>query len=394
MSDSANNILGKLLEKKATAELVVGAVSGKSNLLIKVDGKDPQIAPVEQRTDALLVNTVGGIKQAWGVAINKKGQLIVVEGGRDVDKKDEDQTERSGREKVSATLKDEGEGSGRIWIMSLQGEKISSFGQKGHGDGEFDAPRGVAVDDEDDIYVVDKKNSRIQKFSPSGKHLASVGKKGHGPLEFDWPKAVGIHPRTKNVYVTEANNHRVQILKPDLTYLAKIGAVDREGKPRLGSGVGEFNAPLGVAFDSSGRVYIADTVNNRIQVFTEDNEFFAVFGGKGNGHGQLGFPSAVCIDENDTLYVTEVDNYRISVFQIESNKSTSQHTLSPSSTRVSRSTSLPMQSGKAGYSPPSFVTTFGKKSTESFYYGGIAVDKQGVLYVTDRFHDELQMFLI
>ena len=69
-------------------------------------------------------------------------------------------------------------------------------------------PRGVAIDEEDNIYVVDKMNSRIQKFSPSGEHLASVGKKGNGELEFDWPKAISIHPHTKNVYVTEANNHK------------------------------------------------------------------------------------------------------------------------------------------------------------------------------------------
>ena len=162
-----------------------------------------------------------------------------------------------------------------ILILSLKGEKISSFGPKGERDGEFNMPRGVAVDDEDNIYVVDKVNSRIQKFSPSGKHLASVGKKGNGELEFDWPKSISIHPRTKNVYVTEANNYRVQILKPDLTFVHKFGAVDKEGKPRMGTGSGEFNIPLGVAFDKAGRVYITDGPNDRIQVFTESGEYIA-----------------------------------------------------------------------------------------------------------------------
>ena len=399
--------------KPATVEVVVGAVSGKTNLLLKEKDKDPLIVSVKQKTDAVLVKTIERIKQAWGVAINSKDQLIVVEGREGVveevvackengTKKDEDiPTAHKGEVKGKYEDQHRGEIKGKkddqggdcILILSPQGDKIKSFGQKGDNDGEFDMPRGVAVDDEDNIYVVDKLNSRIQKFTPSGEVLlASVGKKGHGVLEFDWPKGIGIHPQTKNVYVTEANNHRVQILKPDLTFLRKISAVDKEGKPRMGAGDGEFNLPLGVAFDKAGRVYITDGPNDRIQVFTENGEFIAQFGGRGKGDGQLGFPGAVCIDKNDILYVTEVDNHRVSVFKIDSNRTTLQHSVSPP--RASQSASSPERPSRANYSPPSFITTFTKESAESFYYGGIAVDKQGVVYVTDSCHDELQMFLI
>ena len=210
----------------ATVELMKGVISGKSNVLIKAKGnKEPSvIIPVEQKTDALLVKTIGNIKQAWGVAINHKDQLIVVAGreglneemacqGKDRKAACEDEIEGKDKEgkfnfkgekfMVDSTVKqDSGQDGDCILILSLKGEKISSFGPKGECDGEFNMPRGVAVDDEDNIYVVDKVNSRIQKFSPSGKHLASVGKKGDGELEFDWPKSISIHPRTKNVYVT------------------------------------------------------------------------------------------------------------------------------------------------------------------------------------------------
>lgn len=279
--------------------------------------------------------------------------------------------------------KDEHQGDGDcILILNLEGEKISSFGPKGDRDGEFNMPHGVAVDDKDNIYVVDKLNSRIQKFSPSCKHLASVGKKGYGPLEFDWPKAISIHPHTRNVYVTEANNHRVQILKPDLTFIRMIGAVDKDGKPKMGTGEGEFNTPLGVAFDKAGRVYITDGPNDRIQVFTEGGDYITQFGDKGDG--KLRFPSVVCIDENNILYVTEVDNHRISVFKIND------ISISPPRPQTQ---SLPVFS--EDYTPPRFLTTFGRKSNhEPFYYGGIAVDKKGVVYITDSCNDELQMFLI
>ena len=372
----------------ATAEVGIGPVSCMGNLFISAQGKEPLIVPVsvKRKTDAVLVTSVTNIKQAWGVAINHKDQLIIVAGREGL----KEEMARSGKEPCEGAIKDkdkEGEFKGGkvitiendsgdcILILSPEGEKISSFGPKGERDGEFNMPRGVAIDEEDNIYVVDKMNSRIQKFSPSGEHLASVGKKGNGKLEFDWPKAISIHPRTKNVYVTEANNHRVQILTPDLTFIRMIGAVDGEGRPRMGTGDGEFNIPLGVAFDKAGRVYITDGPNDRIQVFTEDGEYIAQF-----GDGRLKFPSVVCIDKNDILYVTEIDNYRISVFQIMDSSETS---LSHSSSSTNR------------YTLPKFLTAFGKESVHKpFYYGGIAVDKRGVVYVTDSLNDELKIFLI
>ena len=381
----------------ATAELVIGPVSGKRNACVNAQGmKEPLIVPVKvEKTDAVLAKSIKNIKQAWGVAINHKDQIIVVAGRKGLEeeiaqvspscsreefhhketckdvvkeKAREDELFKEGKVMVDLMVERDSDHDGNcILILSPGGEKISSFGPKGELDGEFNMPRGIAVDEEDNIYVVDKMNSRIQKFSSSGEHLASVGKKGNGELEFDWPKAISIHPHTKNVYITEANNYRVQILTPDLTFIRMIGAVDGEGRPRMGKGCGEFNLPLGVAFDKAGRVYITDGPTDRIQIFTKDGEYIAHFGDKaGDGDGQLKFPSAVCIDENNILYVAEIDNHRISVFKI-------------------------MDS----YTLPKFLIAFGKEPIHKpFYYGGIAVEKRGVVYVTDSCNDKLQVFLI
>ena len=133
-------------------------------------------------------------------------------------------------------------------------------------------------------------------------------------------------------------------------------------------------------------IFNTDGPNDRIQIFTESGEYIAQFGDKDDG--RLRFPSVVCIDENDILYVTEVDNHCISVFKIIDNTETSLQ-----SVVFSTKPSLPAYSTNS-YTAPKFITTFGKKSKhEPFYYGGIAVDKKGMVYVTDSCNDELQIFL-
>ena len=218
--------LADLTIDDVTKKLVVGAVSGKSNVLTKVEGKDPVIISPQRETGAVLVKTIEDLQQAWGVTVNHKDQLIVVE-GRDKENIDRDGTASKcdtgnskwdkSDESVSTEVEENQDsdgnksngdrGGGRVSIFTSQGKFIKSFGKKGKHDGEFNAPRGVAVDDEDNIYVVDKLNSRIQKFSSDGDHIVSVGTKGQGKLNFDWPKGIGIHPYTKNVYITEAINH-------------------------------------------------------------------------------------------------------------------------------------------------------------------------------------------
>lgn len=336
----------------SSIKLVVGAISRNHHVLIKLsEDSDALIVPVTQQE---CIKTIRGFQQPWGVAINCNGQVIVVE-GRDMD--DGSESEQQGNDLC------------RVSICGSQGQLMWSFGRKGSRAGEFHSPRGVGVDGENNIYVVDKINCRIQKFSPKGEYITSVGVKGHGKLQFDWPKGIGIHPYTKNVYVTEANNHRLQILTPDLeVFVGKVGAEDANGKPRCGSGDGEFNTPLGVAFDKAGLVYVTDAINDRIQVFTEDGRFITKFGRKGSGDEEFDFPSAVCIDKNDMLYVTEVDNCRISVFQIVRK--------GPSPV-----TSPAAQFQPGNQNPPDgppndvslkFVTKFGYRPG-SEYHGGIAL---------------------
>ena len=222
--------------------------------------------------------TITGLDSPRGVAVDKRGQIIISEWG------------------------------GHCISVYSSGKRIRSFGQEGSAPGQFQRPRGVAVDRAGNILVVDRDNHRIQKFTAEGKFVASVGSKGNKPLQFSSPAGIGISPSEK-VYICDYDNHRVQILNPDLTFSTSFGS--------WGSGDGQFNYPYDVAFDSRGNVYVANGWNHRIQVFTEEGRFLRKFGKIGGGDGELGKPVGVAIDSDDVVYVAERDNHRISLFTSE-----------------------------------------------------------------------------
>ena len=223
------------------------------------------------------IKTIRRVKGPWGVAVNKRGEVIVVEDGEHC-----------------------------VSIFSPTGEKLQSFGSEGSGHGQFNSPRGVAVDDGGNILVVDKDNSRIQKFTSDGKFITAIGRKGNHPLEFEYPMGIAIHPLNKKVFVTDNSNHRIQILNSDLTFSRSFGSP--------GSDNGQFWFPWDVTCDSTGNVYVAESGNERIQVFTAEGKFLRKFGKYGKGNGELNWTSSICIDSDNVVYVTECDNHRVSVF--------------------------------------------------------------------------------
>ena len=159
-----------------------------------------------------------------------------------------------------------------VSIFSPAGDKLQSFGSRGSGSGQFNEPKGVAVDDDGNILVADMFNHRIQKFTSCGKFITAVGKEGNKPLVFKHPLSFAIHPLTKKVHVADNNCHRIQILNPDLTFFSAFGNHCSDN--------GQFQYPWDVAFDGVGNVYVVDSDNRCIQVFTAEGEYLRQFGKK------------------------------------------------------------------------------------------------------------------
>jgi hypothetical protein len=101
----------------------------------------------------------------------------------------------------------------------------------------------------------------VQKFTADGTFLTQWGSLGSAPGQLGWPKGIAVDGSGK-VYVADSGNGRVQAFTADGAYLAQWGS--------YGSEPGQFDDPSDIAVDASGTVYVADTGNHRIQVFAAD----------------------------------------------------------------------------------------------------------------------------
>src|SRR6185295_9898658 len=109
-----------------------------------------------------------------------------------------------------------------------------------------------------------------------------------------------------NVYVADSGNNRIQKFDSSGSFLAKWGS--------FGSGDGQFNGPQGIATDSSGNVYVADSANSRIQKFDSSGSFLAKWGSFGSGDGQFNSPRGIATDSSGNVYVADSANSRIQKF--------------------------------------------------------------------------------
>ena len=162
---------------------------------------------------------------------------------------------------------------------------------------------GVAVDEDDNIYISDSDGFCLCKFNKSGELLKRFGDFGNGPGKFNWPRGLAV--AGGQVFVCDCYNNRIQILSTKLEPVKQFGS--------KGAGEGQFNHPEGIAVDSEGMLYVADNGNHRVQVFTRDGQFVHSFREKGSGSGELINPEGVCVYDG-FVYIAEYHHKCLSVF--------------------------------------------------------------------------------
>ena len=141
-------------------------------------------------------------------------------------------------------------GNNRIQVFDTDGDFLMTWGDSGSEPGKLRTPTGVTSDHQGNIWVVDRGNSRVQSFTPDGEHLNTWGSEGSDDGQFLTPTSIAFDADGL-IYVSEAQGTRVQILTTKGDYLA--------------TPMSTLNSPHGIAFDSAGAMYIADTMNGLIR---------------------------------------------------------------------------------------------------------------------------------
>ena len=194
-------------------------------------------------------------------------------------------------------------------------EQVGTIGAQGRAGGQLSDPRGIAVDDEGNVYVADGMNHRIQKFDPSGRPLVAWGTQGQGSGQFTEPLDVLVEPGTNRVFVADTWNHRIQKFDANGQFLGQWGSPGQE----ISQEPGEFYGPRALALAEDGVLYVADTGNKRVQKFDPDGKLLGQIGVAGQLAGQLDEPIGLTITPAGDIYVADTHNGRIQRFDKDGN---------------------------------------------------------------------------
>jgi sugar lactone lactonase YvrE len=291
----------------------------------------------------------------------------------------------------------------------------------------FNRLSGIAIDSVGNLYIADTENHTIRKITPAGVVTTFAGKPGSvgstdgigTSARFNWPHEVAVDS-TGSVYVTDTGNATIRKLTPAGVVTTLAGGTGVTGSADGASSAARFFNPVGIAVDSAGFVYVSDMSNNVIRKITPTGSVTTLagtanpYGGSTDGTGPAAsfhLPQGIAVDSAGNLYVADTDNYTIRkvtpsgvvttlagrAFDVGTFDGTGSGAsfYSPRGVAVDRTGTVYVtdQFSIRKITPAGVVTTFaggswgdadGTGPEASFRYPqGIAVDASGTLYVAD-----------
>ena len=183
-----------------------------------------------------------------------------------------------------------------IDVYDSSRKKKTTIGCKGSGELQFHSPCGIAITGEI-VYVAESGGHRIHKLTTGGEFLGTFGQKGSNVGEFITPWGINISPEG-NVYVADTSNNRIQIFYSDWTLSHIIDGKDQS-----------FSSPKDISFDLSGDVHVVAYGSNSVKVFTCDGQFVRKY-----GETHLKNPNGIAIDSAGYSLVTNSASHSLSIF--------------------------------------------------------------------------------
>lgn len=197
-------------------------------------------------------------------------------------------------------------GNSRIQVFNANGTWISNFGY-----GVFENPMGVCTDSLGNIYIADTGNNRVMKCNAYGITVTTWGGYGTADGKFNMPCFIACDS-SNNVYVVDRGNCRVQKFSSSGRFLAAWGTnggvpvggpLDNEG-----SGDGDLFLPIGICVDQNNMVYVTDSSNNRVQVFTSNGTYVEQFGYFSGNEDGFFSPQGIAVRGNNVYVVDSLLN--------------------------------------------------------------------------------------
>ena len=218
------------------------------------------------------------------------------------------------------------DGNNNIRKISPQGVTTLAGGAEGYADGtgsaaQFSYPNGLTIDAQGFLYVADVRNHSIRKISPQGfVTTLAGGTEGFvdgtvGVAKFSYPNGVAIDTHG-NLYIADTGNNRIRKITPGGTVTTLAGAT--KGFADGTGSTAQFDSPRDIIVDINGYIYVSDTYNNCIRKVSPQGVVttFAggIIGGSTDGMGNVAKfnrPTGLTIDDHGNIYVADVVNNQI-----------------------------------------------------------------------------------
>jgi sugar lactone lactonase YvrE len=218
------------------------------------------------------------LAQPYGIAIDSKNNLYVAD------------------QKVGA-----------IFIFNTETREVEMIKNKTHA--HFVRIIGLAMDDGDRLFVSDPGLRHVLIFDSTHKAEDVITA---GMVE---PSMLAIDRENRLLYVSDIKLDQVLVYDADTLKLKRT--IGTTGHNHELTTPGDFAKPTGVAVDQEGNLYVADTLNNRIEIFDADGKFISTFGKAGDGPGYFARPKGIAIDGDGHIWVSDGMQDRVQVFNQE-----------------------------------------------------------------------------
>jgi len=341
-----------LLAALAWVLLLTAQYCATGDRISNLPGVPPPIAGLFDNPSFEYVDSINGLQNPMGVAVGQDGRVYVTETG----------------------------GERMIHIYNRLGKEVGSFAPPDT-QAPDRVPIYVAVSPEGDVYVSDRGAAAIFVFSPDGVAQGRVTP----PEGFeDWHPLGLTFDKAGNLYVADVTpeKHRVLVLDPTppagtvridptLDHALPEGSILKLSFGSQGEEDGQFWFPNGIAVDSQGRIYVADSNNGRMQAFDKDGKFLFKIS-RGMSPSDLSIPRGIAVDSENRLLIADTSRGAVQAYGI-------------SESAGSDPQNAPLQ----------FLGAFSASVGDGVFFqfpNGLALDGQGRIYIADRANNRVQIW--